>query len=120
MVQVESRKLSSEVCKILANLNASVRNNTPLESTKSVDEVARNIEDLSTNDAFRIITASDENGNLVGWVYYYVAFPLMTFISGFYPVVDKIDENEEIALALIEASKREIIERGHTRLEIEL
>jgi len=118
MIHLYSGKLSSEKCKILANLNASVRMGTPLESTKTVDEVARSIEDLSSNDAYQIIAASDENGKLIGWIYYYTAFRLMTFISGFYPVVDK--QREEIAMALIEASKKETIERGDTRLEIEL
>ncbi len=107
MIHQYSGKLSSEECKILASLNASVRQGTPLESTKTVDEVAQSIEDLSSNDAFQIIAASDEKGKIIGWIYYYTAFRLMTFISGFYPVVDK--QREEIALALIEASKKETI-----------
>jgi ribosomal-protein-alanine N-acetyltransferase len=118
VIQVKSGKLSSEDCKKLARFNISTRRGTPLESNRSVVDIARSIESLSTNDGFRILTASDEDGDFVGWIYYYVAFPLMTFISGFYPVVD--DSAGDIASALIEASKNEIIERGHTRLEIEL
>ncbi|MFW9925801.1 MAG: GNAT family N-acetyltransferase [Candidatus Thorarchaeota archaeon] len=86
----------------------------------SVDEIAKSIENLSKNDAFQILTASDENGKLCGWIYYYVAFPLMTFISGFYPVVAETPNSEKIALELIEASKRYFLKHGHSRLEIEL
>jgi ribosomal-protein-alanine N-acetyltransferase len=120
MVQVKSGKLNSEDCKKLASLTKSARKGTPLESSRNVNEVAQGIESLSTNDAFRIMTASDESGDFIGWIYYYVAFPLMTFISGFYPVVDETQESEKTALALIEASKRDTIESGQTRLEIEL
>ncbi len=120
MIEVKSGRLNSEDCKKLANLTRSARKGTPLESSKNVNEVAKWIESISTNDAFRIITASDESGEFAGWIYYYVAFPLMTFISGFYPVVDETHESEKTALALIEASKRDTIESGQTRLEIEL
>ena len=87
MIHVKSEKLSSEECRKLAILNVSTRKGTPVESDKSVDDITQSIQNLSTNDAFQILTASDDKGNLVGWMYYYVAFPLMTFISGFYPVV---------------------------------
>ena len=120
LVTIRSEKLSSEECKQLALLNISTRKGTPLESSKSEDEIAKNIENISNSDAFQVLTASDENGKLVGWIYYYIAFPLMTFISGFYPEVIQSQASEEIALALIEASKEEFVERGHTRLEIEV
>ncbi|MGY5865703.1 MAG: hypothetical protein RTV41_13955, partial [Candidatus Thorarchaeota archaeon] len=120
MIHVKSEKLSSEECRKLAILNVSTRKGTPVESDKSVDDITQSIQNLSTNDAFQILTASDDKGNLVGWMYYYVAFPLMTFISGFYPVVAKSDESKEIALALIEAAKRDFVKHGHSRLEIEL
>ncbi len=120
MNQVESRKLSAKDCEALARITISARKNTPMESKRSVEEVTRNIESLSTNEDFQILTASDEKGRVVGWTYYYVAFPLMTFISGFLPLVDEKQESEDIALSLIEASKRGVIDRGHSRLEIEL
>jgi ribosomal protein S18 acetylase RimI-like enzyme len=118
MIQVESRKLSSEECRVLANITKSARKGTPLESERSVDDIAKSIENLSTNDGFQLLTATDENGNLVGWTYYYIAFRLMDFISGFFPLVS--EHKEEIALSLIEASKRDTVERGQSRLEIEL
>ena len=117
MVQIKIDKLSFEDCKELARLNISTRKGTPLESNQSVDEIAKSIRGLSSNDGFRILTAY-EDGSIVGWLYYYVAFPLMTFISGFYPVVDS--GSKEIARALIEAAKVDTVERGHSRLEIEI
>jgi hypothetical protein len=69
MVQVESRKLSSEDCKKLAGITISARKGTPLESDRSLDDIARIIEGLSTNDGFQILTANNENDNLVGWTY---------------------------------------------------
>ncbi|MGY5857823.1 MAG: GNAT family N-acetyltransferase [Candidatus Thorarchaeota archaeon] len=120
MIKVDSRKLSSEDCKTLARITISARKGTPLESNRRLDDIAKIIEGLSTNDGFRILTATDGSGNIVGWIYYYTAFPLMTFISGFYPEVIESPRSDEIALALIEASKKEFVERGHTRLEIEL
>ncbi|MFW9809382.1 MAG: GNAT family N-acetyltransferase [Candidatus Thorarchaeota archaeon] len=120
MIQINSDKLNFKQCKELALLSISTRKGTPMESEKGVDEIAQSIENLSKNDAFQILTASDQNGKLCGWIYYYVAFPLMTFISGFYPVVAKTPYSEEIALELIEASKRNILKYGRSRLEIEL
>ena len=120
MIQVESRKLSSEEIRVLANITKSVRQGTPLESERSVDDIAKNIESLSTNDGFQLLIATDEKGNLVGWTYYYVAFRLMDFISGFFPLVSENDDSEKIALSLIEAAKRNTVDRGQSRLEIEL
>ncbi len=120
MIQVESRKLSSEEIRVLANITKSVRQGTPLESERSVDDIAKNIESLSTNDGFQLLIATDEKGNLVGWTYYYVAFRLMDFISGFFPLVSENDDSEKIALSLIEAAKRDTVDRGQSRLEIEL
>ncbi|MGD9395245.1 MAG: hypothetical protein PVJ05_02335 [Candidatus Thorarchaeota archaeon] len=48
MIKVESRELSADDCKKLANLSISARKGTPLESDRSVDEIAKGIEDLST------------------------------------------------------------------------
>ncbi len=120
MVRIESRELSSEECKILAGITMSTRKGTPIESKMSLDDVVRTIEGFSKHDGFKIHVATDRNGDIVGWIYYYIAFRLMTFISGFYPAVVESSESEEIAIALIEASKKETVERGHTRLEIEL
>jgi ribosomal protein S18 acetylase RimI-like enzyme len=120
MVQIEFEKPHSEVCKKLALLNMKSRKGTPLESGKSVDEIAKGIETISNTDGYQILTASDDNGNLVGWMCYYVAFPLMTFISGFHPVVAERPDSENIALKLIEASKSELVRQNRSRLEIEL
>jgi ribosomal-protein-alanine N-acetyltransferase len=120
MIQVESKKLNSDDCEVLARLTVSARKGTPLESDRDVEEFARNIKSVSTNDDYEILTASDEEGNVVGWIYYYVAIPSMTFINGFLPVVGEIHESEKIAWFLIEESKRSVVERGHSRLEVEL
>jgi ribosomal protein S18 acetylase RimI-like enzyme len=120
MIQVESRKLSSEECKTLAEITISARRGTPLEGTKSAEEIATNIEHLSATDGFQFWIASDVKGRIIGWTYDYVGFPLMTFISGFLPHIAKTKESEKIALSLIEAEKKSTVERGHSRLEIEL
>ena len=120
MIQVDSRKLSSEECKVLANITKSARKGTPLETERSVDDIAKSIQDLSTNEGFRLLTATNEKGALVGWTYYYVAFHLMDFISGFFPLVSETADSEKIALSLIEAAKRDTVDRGQSRLEIEL
>jgi ribosomal-protein-alanine N-acetyltransferase len=117
MVEIRLDRLSSEDYKKLAILNIETRKGTPVEVSQSMDEVAKSIENLTTIDGFRFLTAHKE-GKIVGWLYYYIQFPLMTFISGFYPVVEL--GSEKVALALIEAAKRETVERGHSRLEIEL
>jgi ribosomal protein S18 acetylase RimI-like enzyme len=44
----------------------------------------------------------------------------MDFISGFFPLATDHNDSEEIALSLIEASKRDTVERSQSRLEIEL
>ncbi len=120
MIKVEPRKPSPEDCEALAELTLSARKGTPLETGRSLDEIAASIEKLSANKEYQILVALDEEGSLVGWIYYYVGFPLMTFISGFLPVVVQTRKTEKIALALIEASKNKIKEHGHNRLEIEL
>jgi ribosomal protein S18 acetylase RimI-like enzyme len=120
MIKVESKKLNPAECREIAGITISERENTPLEHKKDVEDVARSIEELSSNEKYQILVASDEKGNLVGWINYYVAFPLMVFISGFQPIVDESLDSEQIAIALIEASKRDIVERGQSRLEIEL
>ncbi|MHA1943252.1 MAG: hypothetical protein ACW96M_02545, partial [Candidatus Thorarchaeota archaeon] len=79
MIKTESRKLSSEEYRILADITKSARKGTPMESERSVEEIARSIENISTNADYQLLTATDEKGNLVGWTYYYVAFRLMDF-----------------------------------------
>ena len=120
MIKVESRKLSSEECKKLARITLAARKGTPLDSERSVEEVALGIERISADDGFQILIASDDTGNIVGWTYYYIVFHLMDFISGFFPLVEENGDSEEITLLLIEAAKRDTVERGQSRLEIEL
>ena len=120
MIRVESKDLNSVDCQNLAKITMSVRKGTPLETDTTLEEIARNIEKLSAHDDFQILIAINENEEIVGWIYYYVAFPLMTFISGFFPIVDQTREAEAIALSLIEVSKKKLVELGHTRLELEL
>ncbi|MFW9806987.1 MAG: hypothetical protein ACFFFK_09695, partial [Candidatus Thorarchaeota archaeon] len=120
MSHIRSEKISMDTCRKLALLNITTRRGTPIESDKTIDEVAKNIEDISSNDAFRILTAFDDNEEPVGWIYYYIAFPPMTFINGFYPVVAETADSEMIAMELIETAKRDIIKQNHSRLEIEL
>jgi len=120
MVQIRFDNLSADDCKKLALLNNSTRKGTPLESDRSVDDTTKIIEGLSGNNAFRILSAWDSDDSLVGWIYYYTAFPLMTFISGFYPVVADVSDADKITMELIEASKTDFVRNDHTRLEIEL
>ncbi|MGY5874384.1 MAG: GNAT family N-acetyltransferase [Candidatus Thorarchaeota archaeon] len=120
MIHVEFKKLTSDDCQTIAMITISARKGTPLESDRSIQERAESIEKLAANDAFRILVAIDETDTIVGWTYDYVAFPLMTFISGFFPVVEQTPDSERIALALIEAEKTKIGATGHTRLELEL
>jgi ribosomal protein S18 acetylase RimI-like enzyme len=119
-VLVESHALDREDCRALSEIALAARKGTPLETGKSLKETAASIEKLSTNKDFHILIAKDEQDTIVGWTYDYVAFPLMTFISGFFPLVDPTHDPEEIALALIDAEKRKISGYGHTRLELEL
>jgi ribosomal protein S18 acetylase RimI-like enzyme len=120
MFHIESRTLSSEDCERLAEITKSARTNTPLDSDKTNEEISKNIEELSKDNNYQILLASDEAGNLVGWTFYYVGFPLMAFISGFLPLVDEAGQSDEIALSLIEEAKKDIVQRGLSRLEIEL
>ena len=120
MVQIVSRILNSEDYKILAKITKSARKDTPVESEETLEEIQQNIEELCTDEKFRKMIAFNEAENIVGWIYYYVGFPLMAFISGFQPILDKTDEADEIALALIEAAKKDIVQHGFSRLEIEL
>jgi ribosomal protein S18 acetylase RimI-like enzyme len=120
MFQIESRMLSSEDCTILAKITKSARANTPLDSDKTIEEISKNIEELSKDNKYQILLALDEAGSLVGWTYYYIGFPLMAFISGFLPLLDEVSKSDEIALSLIEAAKKDIVQHGFSRLEIEL
>ena len=120
MIKIDSRRLSSEESEILARIFIATRKGTPLESIRKVEDVARDFEEISASDDFHLLVASDEENNIVGCIYYYVAFSLMDFISGFFPLVNENNDSEKIALSLIEASKRDSVERGQSRLEIEL
>ncbi|MHA1906927.1 MAG: GNAT family N-acetyltransferase [Candidatus Thorarchaeota archaeon] len=120
MIQIEIDKVSSDDYQALARMTIDARKGSILESTRSMEERIANIKTLSENDAFRILVARDDQGVIVGWTYYYIAFRLMTFISGFYPIVAKTDDADRIALSLLEAGKKEILERKHTRLELEI
>jgi len=120
MIKIESSNLSSEDFHILARITKSAMRGTPLESDKSVEEIEWDIEKIASSSDYRILIAKDEQETIVGWLYYYFAFPLMDFISGFVPIVRENNDSEEIALSLIEASKIDTVERGQSRLEIEL
>lgn len=84
-----------------------------------MESVVDFFEKISMNDEYQILTGIGENGNIVGCIYYYIAFPLMAFIEGFLPIIDKSRNPKEIALSLIEIAKKSITEIGHTRLEVE-
>ncbi|NHI90114.1 MAG: GNAT family N-acetyltransferase [Candidatus Thorarchaeota archaeon] len=119
-IGIQSKELTKEDSQILAHITESARKGTPMESKMTVETLATNIEKLSKSDEYHVLTATDEKENLVGWTYYYIAFPLMAFINGYYPVVDDVNDSERITLSLIEASKQDIVELGqHSRLEIE-
>lgn len=120
MFQIESKTLGSQDCEILAKITKSARANTPLDSDKTIEEISKNIENLSKDNKYQILLALDEEGSVVGWTYHYVGFPLMAFISGFLPILVESGRSDEIALALIEASKTDIVRQGFSRLEIEL
>ncbi|MFW9978527.1 MAG: GNAT family N-acetyltransferase [Candidatus Thorarchaeota archaeon] len=117
-LQIETRKLSLEECTTIAEISVANRRGTPLESGKTIEEISQNIVRISENEKYEIVIA-EENGKIVGCIYYYLGFPLMAFISGFSPIIDPARDSEMIAIALIEASKKNIIEKGYTRLEIE-
>ncbi|MFX1496182.1 MAG: GNAT family N-acetyltransferase [Promethearchaeota archaeon] len=118
MIHVESRLLSPKDCDTLGYLTVSSRKGTILESDRSAEEIAANIETLAKNQDYEILIALDENQDIIGWIYYYVAIPPMAFINGYLPIADQTRESGNIILALINASKRNIIEREYTRLEI--
>ena len=120
MIHVAQRKLSSKDCQVLAKITVSASKGTPLESNKSVEEIAANIEKLSASNETQILVAQNEKGIILGWIHYYIDIPQMAFINGFFPIVEPTERSEEIAIAIIEAAKRDIIERGFTRLEIEM
>jgi ribosomal protein S18 acetylase RimI-like enzyme len=120
MIRVGSKKLSSEDCIALARITASAQKGTLLESDKSLDEVAATIEKLFASDGVQILVAQDERGVILGWIHYYVDIPPMAFINGFFPIIEPTDRTEEVALAIIDAAKRDTIAQGFTRLEIEL
>ena len=119
-IRLGSSNLNTEDCKDLARLTKSARKGTPLESNKSIDDIAKGFERLSTDENYHLLTALDEEENPVGYIYYYLGFSLMAFIGGFLPLVDEKAGSEAVAISLIEASKKDIVENGFTRLEIEM
>ena len=104
---------------ILAKMTINARKGTPLEVKKSMEELAKDIERMSSDESNHVLVAVD-NGSLVGWIQYYVGFPHMSFIEDFLPVVDSSYDVESIAPQLIEAAKRNITDLEYTRLEIML
>jgi ribosomal protein S18 acetylase RimI-like enzyme len=120
MIHVVSKKLSSKDCITLARITVSAQRGTPLESDRSLVEVAATIEKLFASDGGQVLVAQDDSGVILGWIHYYVDIPPMAFINGFFPIIEPTDRTEEIALTIIEAAKTDIISRGFTRLEIEL
>jgi ribosomal protein S18 acetylase RimI-like enzyme len=120
MIQVESKQLRPEDCKILARITSSAREKTPLESGKSIEEIAVDIEKISSSHEDQLLVARDDKGVILGWISFYVGIPPMAFIDGFMPIVDSRYEPEKTALSLIEAAKRNIVGRGYTRIEIEM
>lgn len=120
MIQVECRKAAVEDIPALARIAWSVREGTVFEPDKNVEEIAANIEKISTDDSYRMLIAQDENRTILGWMYYYVRLTPMAFINGFQPIVESTLETDETAMSLIEAAKRDISDQGYNRLEIEL
>lgn len=120
MIHVVPRKLSSKDYQVLAKITVSANKGTPLESGKSIEEIAVNIEKLSESNETQILVAQDERGAILGWIHYYIGIPQMAFINGFFPLVEPTQRSEEVAITIIEAAKRDIIEQGFTRLEVEI
>jgi hypothetical protein len=120
MIHVEQIRPSSKECQLLAEMTINARKGTPLETAKNIETLASDIEAISADRNNQIMVAVDDNGEIAGWIHYYVGFHLMAFINGFLPVVDPMHEPEKIATSLIEASMNDIVERGFSRLEIEL
>ncbi len=118
-ISIEKRQLNRNECMTLAQMAIRTRRNTPLEGKKSVEELAKDIEEVSNNESFHMLVAMD-NGTPVGWIQYYVGFPLMAFIEEFLPVVDSSYDTENIAIQLIEAAKKNIADLEYTRLEVML
>ncbi|NHJ12517.1 MAG: GNAT family N-acetyltransferase [Candidatus Thorarchaeota archaeon] len=119
MIHAVSKKLTPEECRVLAGITLSSRKGTPIESSKDLEELAKEIEVLAMDANTEMLRASDNEGNIVGWIHYYIGFPLMGFIDGFLPAVAKYHDSEETALSLIEAAKKGITGHGHNRVESE-
>ncbi len=96
------------------------RKGPPLQTDKNIETLASDIEAISSDRNNQILVAVDDNSEIAGWIHYYVGFRLMAFINGFLPVIDPLHEPEKIATSLIKASMKDIVERGFSRLEIEL
>ncbi|NHI83058.1 MAG: GNAT family N-acetyltransferase, partial [Candidatus Thorarchaeota archaeon] len=90
----------------------SSRKNTPLETSAGIDVVSNEIEKIATDDSTKILTALDDESNMVVWISYYIGFPLMAFIEGFMPVVDEDCDSEEIAMTLIEKASPILEKKG--------
>ena len=120
MTHVESIRPSSDERQVLAEMTINARKGTPLETGKTVETLASDIEAISADRNNQVLVAVDDNRKIVGWISYYMGFRLMAFINGFLPVVDPMHEPEKIATSLIRASMEDIVDRGFSRLEIEL
>jgi ribosomal protein S18 acetylase RimI-like enzyme len=120
MIQVESKRAGTEEYRVLTKITISARKGTPLESDKSAEEIAGDIERISSRDEYQILTARDQEKTVRGWIYYYLGIPPMAFVNAFQPLVEPTYEPEAVALPLIEAAKKDITSRGYSRLEIEL
>lgn len=118
VLRIETRKPRNEECETLAEVAIAERSGTPLESQKTLNEHTQDIERIANDESYEIVIATEDE-IVVGWIYYYLRFKPMAFISGFSPIIEPRAESERIALALIEAVKKNIIDRGYTRLEIE-
>lgn len=119
MIQIEGTRPDTDDCIELARITLASRKGTVLDSKRSIGDVSDAIVKIAGNGDFKILVA--RKGEAVqGWIYYYTAFPLMTFISGFYPIVRKSKASRNTATALIEAAKRDTVDAGQTRLEIEI
>jgi ribosomal protein S18 acetylase RimI-like enzyme len=119
MIYIDDTKPTNEDCRDLARITLAARKGTPMEPTAGPDELVKSIVRIMECDDYKILVARRDDIP-VGWMYYYTAFPLMSFVSGFYPVVRQNKRSRETAMALIEAAKKNTLDEGRTRLEIQV
>jgi hypothetical protein len=120
VIQVKPLSSVAEDTPTLARITSSARVGTLFESNKNIEEIAANIEKISAGNTYHALIARDENGTILGWMYYHVQLPPMAFINGFQPIVESTPRADETAISLIEAAKRDITGQGYTRFEVEL